>query len=58
MKDMTKAIIKDFKWFIANLLPRIHWTTITVEGKPHFYIWRQWLNHCWDVDEMEIVKKI
>lgn len=42
------------KWFIAHIVPRIHWTTYGENGKRYFHIWRQWFGKCWSHAKFEI----
>jgi hypothetical protein len=44
----------DVKHLIAHLIPCTHRTRVERRGREHFIVWRQWLNHVWDVDDITV----
>jgi len=48
--------MRQFKWWIGQLVPRTHWTTTrrSVGGGSslRFVIWKMWLGRCYDVVEI------
>lgn len=41
-------------FWITHIVPRTHRTRVERNGRQHFIVWRQWLTHVWNVEDITV----
>jgi hypothetical protein len=39
-------------WYVKQLFPLTYRSRFTENGRSHFCVWRMWLGHCFNIDDI------
>lgn len=46
--------VKQWKWYLRQLLPLVYTTRYRQDGEEHFAVWRMWFGGCYAIQDVRI----